>query len=62
MAKDKVEKTEEVVEEVVTDVAGAEEVMTKAEFAEVVEKYKEQNPEKYKMKKDAFDAKLKTLK
>lgn len=35
--------------------------MTQADFKKIIEAYKEQNPEKYKVKKDELDAKLKAL-
>ncbi len=33
----------------------------KAEFKAMMAAYKEQNPKKYKMKEEAFEAKLKTM-
>ena len=37
-------------------------VYTKAEFKELIAKYKEQNPTKYEMKKEVLQAKLNSLK
>jgi len=37
-------------------------VYTKAQFKELIEAYKVQNPKKYAMKKDALEAQLKALK
>lgn len=71
MSKDtkKVEVPEvEVAEEVVeapkarTEVESTGGAYTKAEFAKLIENYKKQNPAKYELKKEALEAKLKTLK
>lgn len=50
MAKEKVEKVEVV-----------EESQAKVEFRALIEKYKEQNPVKYELKKEALEAKLNSL-
>lgn len=64
--KEVIETTPEVVE--VTEVIINEEVSVesaesteKKAFRLLIEKYKEQNPVKYELKKEAFEAKLKSL-
>lgn len=53
-------KKEEVVEEVVVEKAKAESP-EKAEFRKLIETYKEQNPAKYELKKEALLKKLESL-
>lgn len=57
------EDTKETKEEVVVDTnADANQPMSKAEFQELMDNYKEQNPKKYALKEKALKAKLATLK
>lgn len=45
-----------------TGIESADAPMTAAEFKKVIEAYKEQNPAKYELKKEALEEKLKSLK